>query len=994
MLFGRRTFLTLTGVLLIGWLLALAGASPASAVTVPLTVTITSVDGVGDDLDGFGRSDADFYAGVTFDRGLVTEHRTDGTSFDTHVDDDPHITPFWAIGEQVQSFTVNSVPTSRITLSIWDHDECDNPFCTDTGVFESNDDQLDINPRSTSETVDLDIDMRNGKWTGDIGWPQSCVTGDSGEAVKVCFDISVDGTNGDVDSDFLLDGWETNGYDADGNGTIDVDLPAMGASSGRRDLFLELDCMVDTTVATGHTHCPVNPALQTVVQSFANAPVNNIDGSQGIQLHIDIGGVNGAALNTAVNVPRTAAPAGSVTGTYGNYGGGGNQINEAGNTIIDYDGAAGNAGVDMLTLKQMNSNRDYIFRYGMFGHQTNLRRATNDCTSGQAKGIPGVNFYVTLGGLRGTTGNPCWGTDANGFSIGTQNQQAGTLMHEFGHTLGLGHGGVDGFNNKPNYLSVMNYGISTGPASTLNNVQMCAVPAVGGLPGGCDYSRNVLNTLNEVNPPGLDECADIGLGLGGADWNGGGLSGATCAAPNTANVSANVNGDYNDANNNGTQDPGEANTLSSLPGAEDWNSIFYGFRTLPNFQTAGTATSDEPDPAAIEAARAYLASLLQPTLVLDKTGPTDAIPGDTLTYGLKATNSGRGPALTAAIVDTKPDSSTATFTLGTLPVGAEQNPSTTFAVPCTTPDGTVLTNSAQLTATDLISNPVSANDSVTTTVHAPVLALAKTARATVNAGEAITYRLTYENTGSGAASGVTITDTLPAGVYYSQALDTGAGPQPTTVTNNASGTTTLTWAVGAVTGASGPQVVEYTARPGLLFVGGDSVQNNASLTFTNANGCTYTAITAARTSGITEVPATRSPLSQGFWKTHPELRTAELLARVQATDQRFDGIDGSTPDGRLSQAEAQVVLSAGGTQAESLRTQLLATYLNLADRRINASTAVASKAATSRGVGTVRAAALFAQSTLGLPLTNSTTARYSDGIKILEEINQNKSERY
>src|SRR5688500_7616344 len=31
--------------------------------TVPLTVSIVTVDGVGDDLDGIGRSDGDFYAG-------------------------------------------------------------------------------------------------------------------------------------------------------------------------------------------------------------------------------------------------------------------------------------------------------------------------------------------------------------------------------------------------------------------------------------------------------------------------------------------------------------------------------------------------------------------------------------------------------------------------------------------------------------------------------------------------------------------------------------------------------------------------------------------------------------------------------------------------------------------------------------------------------------------------------------------------------------------
>src|SRR5262249_13852306 len=44
---------------------------------------------------------------------------------------------------------------------------------------------------------------------------------------------------------------------------------------------------------------------------------------------------------------------------------------------------------------------------------------------------------------------------------------AGLGMHELGHNLGLLHGGSDCFNNKPNYVGVMNYrfyvgGIQTG----------------------------------------------------------------------------------------------------------------------------------------------------------------------------------------------------------------------------------------------------------------------------------------------------------------------------------------------------------------------------------------------------------------------------------------------------------------------------------------------------------------------------------------------------
>src|SRR5918993_3729716 len=123
--------IALVGAIAVAWVAALLVSPPAVAVTATLTVTITSVDGVGDDLDGIGRGDADLYAGITFDRGLVSQRRTDGTSFDAHVDDDPTITPFWPIGEQAETFTVNSVPTARITIAIWDHDDCTSPFCPD-----------------------------------------------------------------------------------------------------------------------------------------------------------------------------------------------------------------------------------------------------------------------------------------------------------------------------------------------------------------------------------------------------------------------------------------------------------------------------------------------------------------------------------------------------------------------------------------------------------------------------------------------------------------------------------------------------------------------------------------------------------------------------------------------------------------------------------------------------------------------------------------------
>jgi hypothetical protein len=90
--------------------------------------------------------------------------------------------------------------------------------------------------------------------------------------------------------------------------------------------------------------------------------------------------------------------------------------------------------------------------------------------SGWSRGIPGHDVVITLGS---------WGG-------GTQLEQAGTLMHELGHNLGLQHGGDEGTNCKPNYVSVMSYAYQT----------------VGlfrdGQDGILDYSRLKLGSLSEL----------------------------------------------------------------------------------------------------------------------------------------------------------------------------------------------------------------------------------------------------------------------------------------------------------------------------------------------------------------------------------------------------------------------------------------------------------------------------------------------------------------
>ena len=1014
-------------VLLVTCLAGFATAEAAQAAyPVKLKVTVERVkalDCVDEDevLGGCG-SEADFFGRIFFDtqEALDTEADVD--------DDDNEITPDdWSAEKQ---FNLEDGKV-RVDVQLRDLD----------GAFRGPSEQVDITPtvgRDLTFFVNLAPCAVSGGLTADCAQTLTSTgsltsAGDADDRAAVTLNVEV--IDVDSDGDSLLDGWETRGLDTDGDKNVDVNLPQQGANPQRHDLFLEADCLADRggdgdlNDETDHTHCPNQLAIADVVGAFANAPAgprtSNPDGTSGIQLHVDTGPLYGAGLVTPV--------VGGVRGTYGDLGGGNEIAETPGNLIVDFDGAMGSPAANLYDIKRDNfdARRRFAYRYVLFGHTTNNRKAVNDCTSGWAEDILSNDFLVTLGGLRdddanGVIESPCYaGTPGNGvdddgdgatdedgrdtldndadgkidedggnLSVGGRSLQAGTLMHELGHALGLQHGGNDELNNKPNYLSVMNYSFQSCSVWSKPAGAPAGSPA---LPGGCDYSRDALPALEEriggTPPlPGLDECRGIDggvFGFGRSNFNGNALlgvpvfEGGTCPAPNTTNVSFDVNTD--------TQ-------LTNLPGYDDWDNIRYAFQGSGTF-TDGSANPvrNEPDAQILEAARRQMAALVEPDLAVTKTGPADAAPGADVEYEIGVANNGRGPALDVALSDDKPDGSTASFAMGFMPAGATASRTVGFEIPCTARDGAVLTDTAVAVGKDLYgaveASLANNSASLATTVHAPVLTLAKTASGSLRPGEAITYRLTYENTGSGDASDVAITDTLPADVYYSAALDAGAGPAPSSVVRHPDGRTTLSWTVGAVAGDSGARVIEYTARPSLLSAGGETVANGARLTFTNANGCEYDAVTASRMSTLAAVVPTRDPLSPGYWSTHPEEWTSEVLARIQATDQRFDGADGSAPDGRLAPAEVAADFAPVGTQQPILRRHLLATFFNLASRRISAVTAIKSRTASRLGLRTVRDAARYAMATLSLPVAGN-AARYTDAIRVMDEINNNLSEVY
>lgn len=280
---------------------------------------------------------------------------------------------------------------------------------------------------------------------------------------------------GDTDGDGLCDDWEKFGLtvDVDGIPTF-VDLPSMGADPNHKDIFVQADYMVSPGVclpvvgcSLGHSHKPKLDAMALVTQAFAKAPVTNPDGTTGIRLHVDCGpdcvmnpvtGELWGSRSKANNLPHTTA-LGGVTSS------------------DDYDWT------EFQAIKSANFSpeRVPVFHYSVWAH--NFASIFNS-RSGISRGVGASDFIVSLGS---------WTNN-----VGTVLEQAGTFMHELGHNLSLRHGGMDEFNRKPNYLSVMNYLFQTNGL------------IINGISGNLDYSRFTLSSLDENH---LNENVGLNGGL-------------------------------------------------------------------------------------------------------------------------------------------------------------------------------------------------------------------------------------------------------------------------------------------------------------------------------------------------------------------------------------------------------------------------------------------------------------------------------------------------
>jgi uncharacterized repeat protein (TIGR01451 family) len=206
----------------------------------------------------------------------------------------------------------------------------------------------------------------------------------------------------------------------------------------------------------------------------------------------------------------------------------------------------------------------------------------------------------------------------------------------------------------------------------------------------------------------------------------------------------------------------------------------------------------------------------------------------TVTFTLSYTNSGAGPALAATLSDVLPAGTTfvsatgggtnaagtVTWDLGDLAAGA----SATVTVTVTLNGFGAYKNSGSMVYSVGL-NTQTIDSNTTTTVYSaaePQLTLTKTAPATTTQ-PGVTYTLAYDNTGTGAAQAVALSDVLPNGATFISASNGG------TLTGN-----TVNWTVGNVA-AGGSGQVTVTVNLGAFGTYG----NSGTGTYQDSTGTTY-----------------------------------------------------------------------------------------------------------------------------------------------------------
>jgi hypothetical protein len=429
-----------------------------------------------------------------------------------------------------------------------------NPFDPNDHTIQS----IEISDRFADKTLTYELTVRDGPNTStdtmNIMISEPTLLGGAGEPASLVaysgseFTTIACGTGNDDDGDSICDTWEDGTIEYNGDSINLCTAPYsdvyrggyMCPHEGHKDMYLEIDYYTN--------HSPDFNAVSDMIQKFDLIPNSELNPPNTQSANGYLGGIT---LHVLKDDPITEP---------GATGAGHDDIHTWTDATATLD--------DFVHIKSAYVGPDSVIRgdpekinaHAQVFHYTIMAHSIGSCGPSGAAETRGNDIVITLGcGFAVTVGG-------HSGTVGSTDQQEGTLMHELGHNLNLKHGGNSATNCKPNYVSVMSYSLQ------FNNFVPTRL---------YDYSRADVNDL--VEAAGLSEAAGIAYtppGIStpiapygptpvlttttnGADVNWDRAS----PFPDTSNVSA-------DTNNLGISGCG-ASSGQTLTGYDDWSNIIY-----------------------------------------------------------------------------------------------------------------------------------------------------------------------------------------------------------------------------------------------------------------------------------------------------------------------------------------------------------------------------------------------------------------------------------
>ncbi|KGJ94012.1 fibronectin type III domain-containing protein [Colwellia psychrerythraea] len=360
-----------------------------------------------------------------------------------------------------------------------------------------------------------------------------------------------------------------------------------GARKNTTDIFLEVDYMSKESSNDLGTE-PRREAFEKVKQIFAE---------HGYNLHFDVGNLYGQG-------PENFNLGGGQAVQYSPWIG----LSDWQNEYDGYHDVPGMKNNDlypgvfsyMPVYFDNKPERARLFYYSLFASS---QAASGQGSSGQAPDYFDQYFYVSLGRNN-------WN-----FSVASEaetnrliNSQASLIMHEFGHILGLSHGGwPDKYpsyepNYKPNYTSVMNYSYAlSGTPHNKNGNEGEMISDRHHASVRWNQNANCAELLNNKYGAGSGR-RNIPGGLSedwrtfNLDYSYGSHANLSESSYNEASVLGgqdfNCNG--NIENTTGPFDLNYDNSHSNMRDYNDWSNIYNYFRSL-NYSTEGVFLA-QPNP--------------------------------------------------------------------------------------------------------------------------------------------------------------------------------------------------------------------------------------------------------------------------------------------------------------------------------------------------------------------------------------------------------------